>query len=73
MLFFNSVCSTQRGAWKISSLVFLWQSYKKNRDNDMYGYLFVMDSIWSLSAATVCFCALKLYTGFVWRGDKYRL
>lgn len=39
----------------------------------MYGYLFVMDSIWSLCAASVCFCALKLYTGFVWRGDKYRL
>lgn len=32
-----------------------------------------MDSIWSLCAASVCFCALKLYTGFVWRGDKYRL
>ena len=39
----------------------------------MYGYLFVMDSIWSLCAASVCFCALKLYTGFVWRGDKYRI
>lgn len=49
---------------EISGYVFLWQSYKKIRYNDMYRYLFVIDSIWSLCAASVRFCSSKLYICF---------